>query len=172
MRPGLIILIVISIINGGCGEQSDIKVYNVKSSEFLKFATHNATFETLSSQLVADKGSNEEVKSFAQMLTSEKSAMLDELRSFAEANLFILPNSILTEHQVKYSTLSQLKGISLDRKFADEMVLLHAEDLAKFDSAAQYADIKEIRLWAEKYLPIIKSYSKEAGRLDKLTDNL
>jgi putative membrane protein len=172
MRSGLIILFFISAMNFGCGEQQDIKVYNMKSADFLKFVTGNSTFEAISAEIVVNKGSNAEVKSFAESIILQNSIMHNELMDFAEASLFILPDAISPEIQVRYSTLSQLSGMSLDRKFADEMVLFHANDVAKFDSASRYADVKEIRLWAERYLPVLKSNLEESNRLDKLTDNL
>jgi putative membrane protein len=172
MRQRYIFIIVIGVLCYGCGEHQDIQVYNVHSETFLKQILNNAKFEISSSEVVLNKGSNVEVQAFSQTLIDYKTIMLKELMDLAEGNAFILSDTIPTETQVKFSTLSQLSGLSLDRKFADEMVLFHEDDVLKFDSAAQYANIKEVRLWAEKHLPTLKSHLEESMRLDKLTDNL
>jgi len=76
-------------------------------------------------QLAATNAQDPQVKQFAQMMVTEHTQALDQLRSAAGSST--LPSSLDKKHQKLQDKLSKLQGADFDRAYMDAMVDAHKD---------------------------------------------
>ncbi len=108
--------------NGGQSSRGD------ERQQFIEKAAIANMAEIQLGQLAATNAQDPQVKQFAQMMVSEHTQALDQLRSAAGSST--LPSSLDKKHQKLHDKLSKLQGAEFDRAYIDAMVDAH-KDTAK-----------------------------------------
>lgn len=164
----ILVMIVGSLL--GCNILEYSK--NMNSSIFLRQAANSTIFEISLSNLAIQKATNSEVKAFAEIMVADHTNIRKELSILASQKEIPLPDTMDVEKQSVHLSLSQEPGIIFDKKYIDQMLIIHEMDIAKFDSATRYADDKEVREWAAKQLPILRTHKEHTKEMNTITDSL
>ncbi|MCD6048719.1 MAG: hypothetical protein K0Q55_122 [Verrucomicrobia bacterium] len=63
--------------------------------------------------------------------------------------------------------LSELSGVEFDRAYVKEMVSDHKQAVSKFETASKYLADSELKAFASKSLPTLRTHLEHAQRLDR-----
>ncbi len=108
---------------------------------FLRRAAEAGIAEVKLGQLAIQKGSSDEVKSFAQKMVEDHTVLNRDLAQIADSMGVMLPKTVNKEDQAEYDKLNTLSGNDFDMEYLSLMVKDHHKDLHAFRiEAAGHAD--------------------------------
>lgn len=129
-------------------------------ADFVKKAASGGMHEVELGKMAAEKGKMESVKSFGQKMVDDHSKANDELMKVAKANKFVVPETMLDEHQKAFDKFKGLTGEEFDRAYVNHMVKDHDMDVEEFTRASKDAKVADIRDFAVKTLPTLRMHQK------------
>jgi len=99
---------------------------------FLRKAAEGGIAEVKLGQLAVQKGSSEEVKTFAQKMVDDHTKTNEVMAAAADTMGVMLPKSMNKEDQAEYDKLNALSGNDFDMEYLSFMVKDHHKDLHAF----------------------------------------
>jgi putative membrane protein len=132
--------------------------------KFLALAAQSDQNEIAMSKLAESKASNPSVKTFAQKMVSEHTAMTASMKPFAESWGLTPPKGPDQDHQEAISKLNGLSGNDFDKEYMSDMVSDHAKALDAFTSEAK--DTKDAKFRAA----VLKGKTKVAAHKNMAYD--
>ena len=133
--------------------------------EFMSEAALGGMYEVTLGQQIEKKATNPDVRAFAAKMVNDHGKANEELKQLAAKKGFTMPAQLDDDHRESIEELTKLSGAELDKKYIDEMVDDHEDDVDEFRDAAKDAKDPEIRAWAGKTLRILEGHLVEAKRL-------
>jgi putative membrane protein len=130
---------------------------------FLKQAIQGDMAEVQMGQLAQQKGADQQVKQFGQMLASDHGENLDKAKSLAQKIGMTPPESVNAEQKATYNQLSKLSGQQFDKEFARHMVQDHRKDITKFEQESRKSG--EVAKFAQETVPVLKKHLQSAESL-------
>jgi putative membrane protein len=108
------------------------------------------------SRLATLRGSNDELKQFAQRVVDEHGKAVDELALLARQKGVSLPSALDTKQRQQRDRLAKLSGSAFDRAYIDTMVKDHRKEIATFKKQLERSKDLELKVWAGKTLPTVE----------------
>jgi putative membrane protein len=134
--------------------------------QFVAKAAQGGQFEVEIAKLAADKASDPQVKSFAQMLVDDHTAANDKLRQIASSHNVPLPAALPADKKKEIDQLGKLSGADFDRQFVKTVGIKdHHHDIDEFEKAAKSAKSDDVRDFAQSTLPTLKKHLAAAEKL-------
>ena len=133
--------------------------------KFMSEAALGGMYEVALGQQIEKKATNPDVRAFAGKMVADHGKANEELKQLAAKKGFTMPAQLDEDHRESIEELTKLSGPELDKKYIDEMVDDHEDDVDEFRDAAKDAKDPEIRAWAGKTLRILEGHLVEAKRL-------
>jgi len=130
---------------------------------FLKQAMQGDMAEVQMGQLAQQKGANDKVKQFGQMLESDHSQNLEKAKSVAQEIGMTPPESVNAEQKATDDKLSKPTGQGFDKEFAQHMVQDHRKDISKFEQQSKKSG--SVANFAQETLPVLKKHLEMAESL-------
>ncbi|MCK8493598.1 MULTISPECIES: DUF4142 domain-containing protein [Spirosoma] len=127
-------------------------------SEFAVKAASGGMLEVELGRLAQEKAQNQQVKDFGAMMVTDHSKANDELKSLAASKNITLPTMLGEDHQKHVNELTKLSGKEFDKKYVSLMVDDHKEDIDEFEEASKEAKDADIKAFATKTLPTLKTH--------------
>ena len=115
--------------------------------------------------LAKERAKSDEVKQFAQRMIDDHGKANEELKGLGAKKGFTVPAQLDADHREDLEELTRLTGAELDKKYIDEMVDDHEDDVEEFRDASKEAKDADVRAWAAKTLPILEEHLAEAKKL-------
>lgn len=141
------------------------------TTEFLRKAGVSGTFEIESSKLAATKSGDPEVKAFAQQMIADHTAAAAGLKAAAAADGYgadKVPSALDEKHIEKLNGLQKKdNGKDFDTAYTDIQAKAHEDAVENFRAYAQDGDKPNLKAFAQKTLPTLKSHEDHAEALDK-----
>jgi putative membrane protein len=134
---------------------------------FVTKAADGGQAEVQIAQLAADRASNPEVKSFAQKLVNDHTAVNQELTTLA-SNKGVTLDTDDNKDRV-YNRLAKKSGTEFDREFVEHMIDDHEKDVKMFEKASTDAKDADIRSFALKHVNHLKDHLAQAQSLRQST---
>lgn len=132
------------------------------SSEFAVKAANGGMMEVQMGKLAQEKAMNPRVKAFATMMVNDHSKANDELKELAGKKNIALPAELSTETKDHIDKLSKKSGKDFDKDYMDMMVDDHDKDVKEFDNAASNLQDPDLKSWASKTLPVLRTHQDSA----------
>jgi putative membrane protein len=110
------------------------------SQAFLKKAIEGNFAEIQIGQLAQQKGQNEGVKKFGEMLSDDHAAANQKAIDVAKSMGMTPPDGPNAKQRADYQKMSKMSGAQFDRDFAMHMVADHQKDIAEYKKEAKQAD--------------------------------
>ncbi|MGN7823953.1 DUF4142 domain-containing protein [Chitinophaga sp. 22536] len=139
-----------------------VKPVDNNSSEFAVKAANGGMMEVEMGKLAQEKAVNPRVKAFAAMMVSDHSKANDELKELAGKKNITLPAELSTETKDHMDKLSKKTGKDFDKDYMDMMVDDHDKDVKEFDKAANNLEDADLKSWASKTLPTLRTHQDSA----------
>ncbi|HEU0065557.1 MAG TPA: DUF4142 domain-containing protein [Flavisolibacter sp.] len=138
-----------------------------EDSTFIMKAGAGGMMEVELGKVAQDNGSNPRVKNFGQMMVSDHSKANDELKSFASSRGINLPAALPADEQKHVDAMKKMKGKSFDTHYMSMMVNDHKTDIGEFEKASKSAKDNDLKNWAGKTLPTLKTHLDSAQAISK-----
>lgn len=147
----------------------DITAKQERDAEFMVTAANRGLFDVEISQIAKRKATSPDVKYVAEAVASQHGPMQAELKSLAEKKSIVLPASLGGNQAKLVGELTALNGTAFDRKYLELLEETHKKGVDEFDDMSEDAYDGDIRAFAAKYLPTLKSHREAADQAaDKL----
>lgn len=119
------------------------------SREFLLQVMEDSLAEMELCMLAQDNAGNDEVKAFAQTMIDEHGKLGQQIETMAQRLQVAFPKKVRREHTTLIKQMGKLKGDEFDRKFIEQNLRYHANDLKVFQHYAAQKDGGEVTRLAE-----------------------
>lgn len=141
-------------------DHNDAKFDNTKEkdAQFLVDATEINREEIQLGQLAQQQAVSQDIKDLGKMMVDDHQKCLAEVQSLAASKSITIPDAMSKDGQDAYDKLMKESGTDFDKKYASMMVDGHKGAIEKFEKASTDADDADIRSWAAKTLPSLRSH--------------
>lgn len=130
----------------------------MRDKMFLRRAAEGGIAEVETGKLAAEKGVDEDVRSFGRKMVAEHTELNEEIASTADTLGVILPKKMGKEMQSEYDKLSSLSGEEFDKAYVTHMVKDHHEDLREFRMAAANTANSDLKDAIDKGAAMIRQH--------------
>ena len=128
------------------------------ADKFMTEAAQGGMMEVELGKLAASKAQNPEVKAFGQRMVVDHGKAGEDLKALAAKKNIKLPTELSGGMKETVDRLSKLSGAEFDKEYVKLMVDDHDEDLEAFQDQADDAKDADVKAFAAKYAPVIKSH--------------
>lgn len=134
---------------------------------FVTKAADDGLAEVQIAQLAADRATNPEVKSYAQKLVTDHTAVNQELMGIASSKGVSLDKDDGQDRA--YRALAKKSGADFDREFVEHMIDGHEKAIKMFEKASTEAKDADLRSFASKHVGHLKEHLTQAQSLRQST---
>jgi len=149
------------------GSFADDAAVSSSDKSFLQSAYKDGLAEIHMAGLGVKKTANAEIKAFATKLEADHGQANGELKTLAESKKVSVANAPGIVDTGKEKMLDAKTGSNFDKDFIDGMVNDHKKAIAAFEKAANEAKDADVKAFAAKTLPTLKSHLSMAEDLQK-----
>jgi len=130
---------------------------------FIMKASGADIYEVEISKIAAEKASDPAVKEFAQMMVADHTKANDELKQFADSHNAKVAPGVPKDKQAVIANMSKLEGVRFDKAYHDQVGIKdHKTDIALFDKQVKGGGNADLKAWADKTLPTLKTHLQHA----------
>lgn len=139
----------------------------VGSNEFLVQVMQDSLAEIELCMLALQKSSNEEIKTLAQAMIDEHGRMGQEMETLAGKKKLTLPKALSAEQAAEIDKMSRLSARDFERRFIDQNLKNHENDLKVFKHYAMAEKDADIKAMAERGVHLFTKHLKMAKDIGK-----
>jgi len=140
----------------------------VSAADFAEEASAKGIAEIETGKLALEKGTNAEVKTFAQAMIDDHTRANKELKALAEKKDLKVSDDAELMNKAKAMILQVRDGENFDEAYANNQVVAHEQAIALYQKAAA-SDDAEISAWAKETLPKLEHHLEMAKDLQAKT---
>jgi putative membrane protein len=133
-----------------------------KDAQFLVDAAEISLEEIQLGQLAQAKTTDTEVKKVSQMMITDHTKALNELKELASKKGITIPTTLTDDGKDAYNKLSDKKESDFNEEYCDMMVKGHKKAIDKFENASKNAEDSDIKSWATASLPTLRVHLDHA----------
>ncbi|WP_169927603.1 DUF4142 domain-containing protein [Labilithrix luteola] len=126
--------------------------------EFATKAAQGGMEEVAMGHAVEPKATAPVVKTFAAHMVADHGKADAELKALMVSKSVTLPTDLGAEQRKNVDEMAALSGPQLDKRYADDMVEDHEQDVKEFKEAEQKVKDPELRAWIKKTLPTLEHH--------------
>ncbi len=131
-------------------------------NEFVVKAASGGLMEVQLGEMAAKKATNSAVKEFGQMMANDHAKVNDELKSLAARKNITIPMVPGEDHMDHMNKMTEKKGTDFDKDYMNLMIDDHKDDVDAFEKAARDAKDPDVRAFASKYVPTLRTHLERA----------
>ena len=135
--------------------------------KFVKDAAAGSLMEVELGKIAAEKANNQGVKDYGRRMQEDHGKANEELKTLAANKGIVLAKSMEAKQKRTVDRLSKLSGDKFDGEYIKTMVDDHKEVLASFQREADKGTDAEIKQFASKYAPVLKTHLELAQKSDQ-----
>lgn len=135
------------------------------AATYVTMAASSDTYEMESSKLALAHASNPDVRSFAQMMTTDHANTSAAVMSAAKQASVGLPGGPTPNHTAMLKQLREAGHNNMERLYVDQQVKAHEEALALHQGYAAQGDNPGLRAAAASAVPIVQRHLEEIRRI-------
>jgi putative membrane protein len=172
-------LVCMAALAAGCSAPQDpgarsgtttatLRTSGLQDPQFVTAAAGNGRYEVQASRLAMVRAASPQVRNYAQMLVDHHTLANNELMELVRARGMRLPGSLPRDKHAKLDRLASASasGGEFDRMYIRLVGIEdHEADIALFERASRELRDPELRAWAGKTLPTLRSHLDAARSL-------
>ena len=116
-------------------------------------------------QMAKQKGQNDDVKDYANMIEQDHRDALDDLMDIMKAARIAPPQSPTPDARVEIDRMNMLMGAEFEREFVNTMVMNHQKAVDLFRDAYSVVQNEDLREYISNKLPKIEMHLQKAHAL-------
>lgn len=137
------------------------------TKEFVTKAADGGMAEVELGQLAQQNAASQRVKDFGSMMVRDHSVANNELKALLTGSNVVLPDSLSKKHQQHRDNLAKKQGAAFDKAYMKMMVDDHQKDVSEFEKASKDSKIEQIKAFATKTLPVLRTHLDSAKAINK-----
>lgn len=126
-------------------------------ADFLVKSADARMMDAKEGKLASTKGTTPALRSYGKLMIKDQAALLATIKDLAGKKHVTLPSDISNKKAAGRQDLAKLTGKDFDEKFIKMITIDHERDVKMFENAIEQDD-KDIREFAQKNLPLIRSH--------------
>ena len=142
---------------------------NADDAKFATTAAAGGMAEVEIAKLALTKTSNDQIKSFANMMVTDHGKANDELMGIAKTKNITLPATLDADHQKKMDDLSKLSDKDFDKAYVDAMIDGHKKTLDLMNNEAKNGADADLKAFAAKTAPTVQMH---LDAINKIHDSM
>lgn len=157
----------------GCASEVDLRAADTTMGaaaalapadmKFAMSAARSGLFEVEVSRMAAAKATVPAVRGFAQALVHDHTAANQELAAVLHRKGLSAPSTLPPHLQSQLRRLARMSGASFDNAYIRMVGLQdHQRDIAAFERSIPKLSDRDLRGWAEKNLPVLRTHLRDA----------
>jgi putative membrane protein len=131
----------------------------------MRMGIAGSIMEIRAAEIAKSRSSNPRVISFAKMMISDHSKVVNELKKIQADKLVNSRDGLLPEQKQHLADLSAKSGTELDKAYMEMMVEDHEKDIELFENVTDNTNAT-IQHFAEKTLPTLKMHLDSAKAIN------
>ena len=135
--------------------------------DFIKKAASSGMMEVTLGELASGKAASQQVREFGQMMVQDHSQANNKLKEIAGAMNVAIPQNMQEEHRQKIDDLQNTKAEEFDRKYMEEMIKAHEQDISDFEQIQDQVENEQLRSWALETLPTLRDHLQQAEQISQ-----
>jgi len=148
------------------GTTAATRTAGFQDPQFITAAAGNGRYEIQASRMAMYRAASPQVRGYAQMLIDHHTRTHNELRELVRDRGMRLPGVLPRGKYAKLDRLASATGDDFDRMYIGLVGIEdHQADIALFERASREARDPELRAWAGKKLPTLRSHLEAARSL-------
>src|SRR6185437_13422330 len=140
---------------------------SANDQKFVDFAAQTDMAEAHLGQLAQEQASGQDVKDYAQMLTTDHTDDYNKLTAAATKAGATVPKGLDAAHDKMIAPFEKLKGASFDRRFERDMVAGHTKAIAEYKKEETDGQSADLKAYATAALPVLEKHLQAAKDLEK-----
>lgn len=165
-RSGAILLSAFCLVGlASCDNDDDEPIVDTISQQDRNFAISSSqqlNAQTAMGQLALDKGQDDSVLEYAQLILQENAASKSELIGILDSKKVVYSDDVTPEMQTKYDELALLTGEDFDEAFIDQQISSLDDSISMFENQIDNGQNFTIKGFASKTLDMIKEHKRKA----------
>jgi putative membrane protein len=137
------------------------------ASSFVDNASAKGIAEIEAGKLALEKGTAQDVKTFAQQMIDDHTTANEKLAGIATAKKLEVSDRATLMDMAKSMILQVRDGESFDKAYANNQVVAHEQTIELFREYSEKGDDAEIKAFAKETLPKLEAHLKHAKELAK-----
>jgi putative membrane protein len=133
--------------------------------QFAMKAAMGGMMEVNMGRIATKQAASASVRQFGQRMVTDHGKANAELKQLATRKNIRLPKSLDAEKKQMVTHVSKLSGASFDKAYMSHMVKDHEKDVAEFEKAASECQDPDLKAWAQKTLPTLRSHLEQARKV-------
>ena len=135
-------------------------------ADFAIKAAEGGLFEVQLGKIAASRAMNQEVKDFANKMVEDHGRANQELASLAKAKNIVLPTALGRDNQEDLREFNEKVAADFDEDYIERMIEDHERTIKIFERASSQSKDDELKAFAVKQLPILKTHLEHARKID------
>lgn len=135
--------------------------------QFVMQAANCGMYEVEASKLATTRGSDRDVKSFAEQMVKDHTKANKELMDLAKTAGITVPGKLDAEHQKLIDQLNDLRGSQFDTTYLAQQIKAHEQAVALFTNASKNLKDPGLKKFAESTLPTLKKHQEHVKTIAK-----
>lgn len=154
-----------ALIFASNGMSADKDTLNSADVKFVKHEAAAGMAEVKLAELGVKKAERADVKAYAEMLVTDHTKANEELAKLAATKGVELSDVLEPKHAETFQDLEKSNGADFDKKFLSEVTGSHKKCVKNFEEAAEDSKDADLKAWAAKMLPALKTHLEQAKEL-------
>src|SRR4051794_1309338 len=130
--------------------------------QFIQEAASSGMFEVKSAQLAKQRATSDNTKLFADHLIQDHKQANDDLMKIAKKMNIEAPTDLQPNEKATFDQLATVNGANFDGQFLQAQVKAHQQAVELFEKASKNLQDKELKEFAQQYLPNLREHLKMA----------
>ncbi len=143
----------------GAAKSADL---SAADKSFVEKAASGGMAEVQAAQLAQQKGDDQKVKDFAQVMIHDHPAANQQLTTLAQQKGVTIPTELSSKDQAELDRLGKLDGKKFDRAYMKAQEKDHKEMLTLLEKEAKHGKDADLKSFAEQTVPTVKKHLEMA----------
>jgi predicted outer membrane protein len=165
-RSGAILLSAFCLVGfASCQNEDDEPIVDTISQQDRNFAissSQHLNAQISMGQLALDRGQDDSVLGYAQLLLDETTGSKTELTGILDSKKVEFSDDVAAEMQTKYDELALLEGEAFDEAFIDHQISSLDNAISMYENQIDNGQNFTIKGFATKTLDLVKEHKREA----------
>jgi putative membrane protein len=132
-----------------------------KDADFVANTVASSYGEIKFATLAKQRSANPEVKKVADLLVSDHTKSLSELKTLAQTKAISVPVEEDDEARRKIENFSDEAGKDFDKRWCKELMDRHDETINKFERRIDKTEDADLKAWINKTLPVLRAHHEK-----------
>jgi len=150
-------------------QQNDAKFVSNKKESDANFLVQAVEMDMAQINLgkLAQQIGSKSIKDLGMMMEKQHTKSLTEAIELAKSKMMIIPEKTSFNDQDAYNTLNAKSSVDFDKMYTDMVVNAHKEAIDLYEKTVAEGNDQDIKQWAEKSIPNLKTHLEHAEMLQK-----